>query len=69
MAKQVDCKYCRGRGMTTWGDKCSGCNATGKVMVDEPEVPCPKCKGTGMNPGLGPCKECKGAGYTNVVRG
>jgi DnaJ-class molecular chaperone len=65
---QVSCGSCRGLGTTAAsGQPCSPCHSTGKVLVSQPALHCPRCKGSGKPAedgyGLPVCAVCRGTGW------
>ncbi len=71
--KKAICAYCKGKGrdhfqLLSTESVCQVCCGTGNVNVNESDIKCHYCKGTGKNP-LGarvPCIVCKGKGCVPV---
>src|SRR5215831_4490273 len=63
------CGYCMGIGNTA-RYQCRVCKGKRTVLVNQPPIVCPSCKGTGRwtterlkKPGLALCKICRGTGW------
>ena len=66
------CGLCNGVGKGALGPEvpCPPCKATGKVLVHQPPLTCPRCRGNGFAPAKdeykydsGMCAVCLGAGW------
>jgi len=67
------CAYCKGFGVSA-NSQCPVCKGKRTVLVLQPPVVCPACKGTGRataeqsnKSGLASCRLCRGSGWTLVV--
>lgn len=61
------CAWCKGVGSHNQTE-CSACDGKGKVMVCQPPIKCPRCKGVGKSDGsyfyATPfCVVCRGCGW------
>lgn len=73
----MDCGLCGARGYGRLGldDPCSTCKGTGKVLVLQPPLKCPRCGGSGRPKQLTDslsfdprrCVVCRGAGWARAL--
>ena len=66
--KKIKCAFCNGTGKDPFDllsklADCQVCGATGEVMVEEPNVDCAYCGGSGVQPQTrNTCIACRGKG-------
>jgi DnaJ-class molecular chaperone len=69
------CATCNGEGYTRETDRpCQPCGGRGYILVSEPGVACPRCRGTGrasrqdaIEFGSEFCPVCRGTGWALVI--
>ena len=62
------CGYCQGKGVDAMNLPCLPCRANGRVLVYQPPIECPRCKGNGKSLESEThyfpfCPICRGAGW------